>query len=108
MTIHTPGHVVSIDHFNRSLFFPRETMTDRAIDAVLNMNPVGKDDELREPIHLLPWNLFFRPHVFYDFKRFRLLAHGIGGMAGPAKVNIRNARGTAPFRITMAEGAIQI
>jgi hypothetical protein len=108
MTIHTPGHVVSIDHFNRPLFVPRETVTNRAVDTFLNMNPVGKDDKLRELIHLLPWNLFSRLRIFNDFKRFRLLAHCVGGMASLAEFNVGETRGAMPFGISVAEIAVQI
>lgn len=108
VTIHTPVHVVSVHHFNRPLFFSGQTVTGRAVDVALDMNPVGKDDKLRELVHLLPRDLLFCLDVPDDLKRFRLLAHGVGGMTGLAEFNAGEARGAISLGISMAEVAVQI
>lgn len=108
MAIQTPGHIVSIDHLYRPLFFTCKAMTDGTINTALNMNPVGKNNKFRKFIHSLPGNLSPCLDILHHFKRLGPLADRIGCMAGTAKVNIRNACGTVPFHITMAESTIQI
>ena len=70
------------------------------------MNPVGKDDKFRKLVHSLPRDLLIGLDILYYLERLRLLADGIGRMAGAAKVNIRDGRGAISLHITMAESAI--
>lgn len=108
MAVHTPVHIVSIHHLHRPLLFARETVADGAVDTVLNMDPVRKDDKFGYFIHSSPWNLSSLLNISDHFERLGLLADCISGMADTAKIDIGNPCRTVSLHITMAKGAIQI
>lgn len=108
MAVHTPGHIVPIHHLHRPIPFTREAMADGAIDAILNMNPMGKDDKFRKFIYSFPRDLPSLLNIFHHFERLRPLADGIGRMASPTEIDIGNPGGPVPLYITMAKNAIQI
>ncbi len=82
-------------------------MADRAVDLILNMDPVGKDDERRELIHPFPWDRLAVLHISDDFQRLGPFADGVTRMAGPAEFDVRDSCDTISFHIAMAEGAVQ-
>jgi hypothetical protein len=67
VAVQTPLHIVSVNHFYRSLFQTRKPVTDGAIDTALDVNPVGKNDMSRKLIHSLPRNLLACLHILNDF-----------------------------------------
>ena len=108
VTVHTPLHIVSVNHFHWSIAYSGKTMTDGAIHTALDMNPVGKDDKAWKFIHPLPWDLFPCLYIFDDFKCLRSFTDRIARMAGSTELNVWNPRGTIPFDIAVAERTVQM
>jgi hypothetical protein len=67
VAVHTPFHIVSVNHFYRPLLQASNPVTDGAIDTTLDMNPVWKDDKFWKFIHPLPRDLFTRLHILNYF-----------------------------------------
>jgi hypothetical protein len=82
-------------------------MADRAVDLVLNMDPVGEDDIRRELIHPFPWDRLAVLHIPDDFQCLGPLADGVTRMAGVTEFDIRDSCDTVPFHMAMTEGAVQ-
>jgi hypothetical protein len=107
MTVYTPCHKVSVDHFHKSVGCSRNAMADRAVDLILNMDPVGKDDEWRELIHPFPWDRLAVLHISDDVQCLGPLADGVTRMARLAEFDIRDSCDTISFHMAMTEGAVQ-
>ncbi len=108
VAIQTPLHVISIDHLDWPLFASRQAMADSTIHATLNMDPVGKDDEFRHLIHPLPGDRSSGLDISDHFQGLGPFAQGIGGVAGPAEVDIGDPSHPVLLHIAMAEGAIEV
>ena len=77
VAVKAPVHVDAVDHLDRSFRSPREAVTDRAFDLILNVDPVRKDNMLRKLVHLLPGDLFARFHILDHFQCLRPFADRI-------------------------------
>jgi hypothetical protein len=108
VAVHTPFHIVSVNHFYRPLFQTRQPMTNGAIDIALDVNPVGKYHKFWKFIHPLPWNVYPRLNIFDHFKCLRSLADCIGRMTGPTELDVWNSSNTIPLHISVAESTVQI
>jgi hypothetical protein len=73
VTVHTPLHIVSINHFYRSILQASQAMANGAIHTALDVNPMRKDDKAWKFIHPLPWNLPACLYIFDNFKCLRPL-----------------------------------
>jgi hypothetical protein len=108
VTVDAPCHKITVDHFRRSIGHAGNAVADRAVDLILNMDPVGKDDERRELIHPFPWDRLAALHISDDFQSLGPLADGVARMAGLAEFDIRDPSDTIPFHMAMTEGAVQV
>jgi hypothetical protein len=108
MTVYTPCHKVTVDHSRRSIGHAGNAVADRAVDLILNMDPVGKDDERRELIHPFPWDRLAVLHISDDFQCLGPLADGVARMAGLAEFDIRDSCDAIPFHMAMTEGTVQV
>lgn len=106
MAVHAPLHIVSINHFDRSLLHACQTVADGTVHPLLDMNPVREGDIFREFVHPVPWNLPICLHIFDHFQRFRPFTHGIRCMASSAEFDVGNACSAIPFNIPMAERTV--
>ncbi len=102
-----PRHKGSIHHFRGSIRHAGNPVTGRAIDTSLNMDPVRKNDKRRKLIHPLPRNRLAVLHIPDHLQSLRSLADCVGGMAGLAEFNVRDACDTISFDIAVAESAVQ-
>ncbi len=107
VTVDAPVHIVSVDHFDGPLRSSREAMADGTVDPILDMDPVGKDDERGELIHSFPRNRLSILHIPDYLHCLRSLADGVSRMAGPAEFDVRNGCDTVPLHVSVAEGAVQ-
>jgi hypothetical protein len=73
VTVHAPLHIVSINHFYRSILQASQAMANGAIHTALDVNPMRKDDKAWKFIHPLPWNLPACLYIFDNFKCLRPL-----------------------------------
>ena len=107
MAIEAPVHVVSVNHREGPCRGSCHTMTDRTVDVTLNMDPVGENNVFWKFVHPFPGDLPGVLHVFDHFERLGLLTHGIGRMAGPAQIDVRDGRRPIFLDIAVAERAVQ-
>jgi hypothetical protein len=83
-------------------------MTGRAIDPILNVDPMRENDKFRESVHSVPRNLFPCLDVFDHFQCLGFLADRIGRVASPAEFNVRNPSNAIFAGISMAKIALQL
>ena len=103
-----PFHIVSVDHFDRPVRHPCCSMTVRAVDLALNVDPMGKDDIGRKLVHPLPGDSFSLLDIADDLQGLGTFADGIARMAGLAEVDIRDSGDTVVLHSAMAEGTVQM
>ena len=108
VTVEAPFHVHPVHHLHRSLGRSCQAVTDGAIHASLNMNPVRKDDMARQLVHSFPRNDLLRLDVLYHLEGLGSLTHRIGRVAGPAEVDIWHSGNPFPLRLAGAESADQM
>ena len=108
VTVHAPLHIISVDHFYRSITHARYTMAGGAIYFVFNVNPVREDNKFWKLVHPLPRNLFACLHILNHFQCLGPLANRIGRMTGSTEFNVRNPRNAVVADILMAEKTVQL
>jgi len=107
VTVHTPLHVITVDHPHGGIACSRNPVAGGAIDAVLDMDPMRKDDKGRECIHPLPGDLFAFLHVSKNFYCLGPLADRIARMAHSTELNVWNSCSAVVADVLMAKKAIQ-
>jgi len=108
MTIQTPIHIEPVHHLHRVIRCACEAVADRAVDLILDVNPVWKDNVRRQLIHPVPRNPLSCLNIFDDLEGLRPLTHGVRRVAGPAEFDIRDSRNPFTLYKAVAKGAVQM
>ncbi len=81
MAAHTPFHVVSINHFDRSFFHASETVANGTVYPILDMNPMWEGDIFWKLVHTVTRNPPICLDILNYFQCLRPFTHCIRGMA---------------------------